>query len=97
MDNEVIRFLNNLPDAGEATRVSTYTVYIGSTEVLIDVHDRGPGTGGLRYYVDAYLAELKSTPVYERGNGHSTGNPAADLDTALHNVHWDAIRAETNA
>ena len=47
--------------------------------VFVDIFDRGPSAGNLRYYCKA---------VTEDGKRMATGNPAATVGVALAGVHW---------
>ncbi|WOF23808.1 hypothetical protein N8K70_03770 [Microbacterium betulae] len=94
MSQQVIDFLNDLPDASEGHEVSEFGVYFDNQEVTVRVIDRGADSGHIRYTVEAWLSASTHLPPWERGNGYSSGNAAPTLELALHEVHWNAIRNE---
>ncbi len=91
MDQQVIDFLNSLDDASEGMKVSWFKFYFDNREVTVRVFDRGTGAGQIRFTVEAYLSDLEQVPIWERGDGFSSGNAEPTLELALHAVHWRAI------
>lgn len=89
MDSEVIEFLKSRIGADEPARVRTYRLYINSREVVVNVYDHGPGTGSLRYAVEAYLAELTREERMGGTRGYTFGNPDSTLKGALLEAHWN--------
>ena len=91
-DNEVIRFLNAF-EGDEAAVVRTFIVWVNGREVTIKLHDRGEGAGTLRYYAHAFWTGLDLTNADPNANGHTIGNPDAEAETALHNLHWNVFES----
>lgn len=88
MDDEVLAYLNSRQGADEASKVSSYRVWIHSRDVTVEVYDHGPNAGGLRYSVAAYLSDLPESDRHAATRGYSLGNPEPRLSDALSNVHW---------
>lgn len=86
MDQQVIEYLNSRREASEAVMLHSYAVFFGGREVLVQVRDRGPGTGGTRYSV--YATWATPLPNETQGITYSLGNAAPTLQEALDGVHW---------
>lgn len=92
MTQQVIDFLNDLPEGSEATSVTHYTVWIGGRELDVHVYDRGEGVGHTRFSVLADWSRPDEEVAARSGRTHSLGNAASTLAEALENVHWWQFR-----
>ena len=83
-----IDIARSLEENGKLYEISSVTTYQGirekkdgsKPEIEVKIYDSGPGAGETRYFIEA--RELEN-PVIS-----ATGNPAAEIDTALSTLHW---------
>lgn len=82
----VIPELERWGKLSEVTHRTSFHGYLGKSmkDVFIDIFDRGPGAGSLRYYCKATTEDGKM----------ATGNPDAEVKMAIANVHWYDLERE---
>lgn len=72
----------------------SYLVFFGGREVLVQVRDRGPGTGDTRYSV--YATWASPLPGETGGKTYSISNAASTLKEALEDVEWWKFDPDNN-
>lgn len=79
---DILSRINQIPGVEEAWEERYFSVYRKRRALTVTVSDQGPGAGSHRYMAAAEGANDGDTAV-------SHGNPAATIEEALDNVHWN--------
>lgn len=90
--NEILEYLNGLGGAEEAAQVQTFEVWLHGARVRVEVHDRGPSAGSVRFTAYAWAPDVPEADRTMNAVGESLGNPDSEVRTALMNVHWGVFR-----
>lgn len=85
--NEIIEKLKRYTGGVEVYQVTFFELFRDTSaglqqEVTVKIKDRGPDAGNNRYHINVTSNDGKA----------ASGNSAADLETALMNVQWQALK-----
>ena len=88
VDADVIELPSNADDA----IVHERSVRIRGRDVTVNVHDRGPETGPIRYVAHAHWDDKDIADAVPNIDGYTVGEPDASVSGALFNLQWGVFR-----